>query len=109
MAVTVSGIEIRYLDGAGKLVEGFQASPDRGGDAMRTVRDVEAFRLNGDGNFLMTPDEHRAAAVLLGDEAAECGDSQAAVLAVLHNVLAEAMQLRIDEQCPPTAPQMPGS
>jgi hypothetical protein len=26
------------------------------------------------------------------------------VLAALHNVLAEAIQLRIDEQCPPTAP-----
>ena len=53
----------------------------------------------------MTPDEHRAAASLLREAAAERGDGEAAVLAVLHNVLAEAIQLRIDEQCPPTAPQ----
>ena len=64
----------------------------------------ESFRLGGDGGSLMTPDEHRAAAALLRDEAAECRDGEAAVLAVLHNVLAEALQLRIDEQCPPTAP-----
>jgi hypothetical protein len=65
---------------------------------------AKSFRLSGDGDFLMTPDEHRAAASLLREAAAECGDGEAAVLAVLHNVLAEALQLRIDEQCPPTAP-----
>jgi hypothetical protein len=64
----------------------------------------EALRLSGDGDFLMTPDEHRAAAALLREEAAACGDAKAAVLASLHSVLAEAVQLRIDEQCPPTAP-----
>jgi hypothetical protein len=62
----------------------------------------DAFRVSADSP--MTPDEHRAAAALLRDEAAACGDGRAAVLAVLHNVLAEAIQLRIDEQCPPTAP-----
>jgi hypothetical protein len=46
-----------------------------------------------------------AAAALLRYEAAERGDRQAAVLAILHNILAEAIQLRIDEQCPPAAPQ----
>ena len=65
----------------------------------------QLFRLRCDGNFLMTPDQHRAAAALLRDEAAELGNTKAATLAALHNVLAEAIQLRIDEQCPPTAPQ----
>jgi hypothetical protein len=69
---------------------------------MPRAPNFEAFRLSAD--FPMTPDEHRAAAALLQDEAATCGDGPAAVLAVLHNVLAKAIQLRIDEQCPPTAP-----
>jgi len=64
----------------------------------------EALRLSGDGDFLMTPDEHRAAAALLREAAAACGDAKAAVLSSLHSVLAEAVQLRIDEQCPRTAP-----
>jgi hypothetical protein len=72
---------------------------------MPGVPNSEAFRLSADGNFLMTPDEHRAAAALLRDQAAEHRDGKAAVLAVLHSVLAEAIQLRIDEKCPPTAPQ----
>jgi hypothetical protein len=72
---------------------------------MPRAPNFELLRLNGDGNFLMTPDEHRAAAVLLRDEAADSCESKAAVLAALHNVLAEAIQLRIDEQCPSTAPQ----
>jgi hypothetical protein len=72
---------------------------------MPSAPNSDAFRLSGDGDFLMTPDEHRAAAALLRDEATDRGDSNAAVLAALHNVLAEAVQLRIDEQCPPTAPR----
>jgi hypothetical protein len=71
---------------------------------MSRARNLDAFRLGGDAGSLMTPDEHRAAAALLRDEASEHGCGRAAVLAALHNVLAEALQLRIDEQCPPTAP-----
>jgi len=75
----------------------------QGRDAMPRAPSFESFRLTGDGNFLMTPDEHRAIAALLRDEAAN--DTRAAILATLHCMLAEAIQLRIDEQCPPTVPQ----
>ena len=67
--------------------------------------DLEAFLLGGERGCLMAPDEHRAAAALLRAEASEQRDGEAAVLAALHSVLAEALQLRVDEQCPPTAPQ----
>jgi hypothetical protein len=64
----------------------------------------QLLRLSCGENFLMTPDKHRAAAALLRSEAAELGCAKAATLATLHDVFAEAMQLWIDEQCPPTAP-----
>jgi hypothetical protein len=57
--------------------------------------DLEAFLLGGERGCLMAPDEHRAAAALLR------ADGEAAVLAALHSVLAEALQLRVDEQCRP--------
>jgi hypothetical protein len=72
---------------------------------MPRAPDRKDFRLRGDADTLMTPDEHRAAAALLRDEALVHGDGAAAVLATIHSVLAEALQLRIDEQCPPVAPQ----
>jgi hypothetical protein len=70
---------------------------------MPRVPTLESFRLDGNAGSLLTPDEHRAAAARLRDEASGYG-AAGAVLAALHSVLAEAIQLRIDEQCPPTAP-----
>ncbi len=71
---------------------------------MQRPRHSQLLRFSCGDNFLMTPEKHRAAAALLRAEAARLGCAQAATLATLHAVFAEAMQLRIDEQCPPTAP-----
>jgi hypothetical protein len=73
-------------------------------EAMPRVPYSQRLRLSCGDNFLMTPDKHRVAAALLRNEAADLGDAKAATLAILHDVFAVAIQLRIDEQCPPTAP-----
>jgi hypothetical protein len=54
-----------------------------------------------DGTFLVTPDQHRAAAQLRP----LAGDPKAQELAACRELLARVIQKRLDEQVPPLAPR----